>query len=1307
MSQPTLKVRIAPSGQGFAFEAFGPDGVSPTAITGFAGLDESQALTVTGLPQAQGVTLGYGPAAIGPIPFRRVPTAVSSSFPIALPGPGVYDLWACVVSYACAANVFDGVLPAIPVAPGPIAPASTAYPAPQAIALDPASPPTGTYTDPGGAVFLPLGRFSFATSSAVVEVYAPAAGNFDPSAVRVVPAGGGAAIVMDTTSASNTVYDGLLYPDKESGLSTNRSGYYGSGFRTYSASQFIPTSWYLDPADVAAAFQASPAFAGGVKATSAFYIGTPTIGSPTPTIPHTINLAFSGPAGGVAIGPPTFSDPSVSGAILHPGGQPIRWTRAGVTTPIDPAGSSFTRQGFGDEPFFHVPLPQSDVYPGTIGGAYIATADGYTFTIQGQQIPGTGVDGESYTGLSTYLAYGLGGSVLTFPLEGLPAATYSLEITWPLLSPTAFANQNWGGPCASATVTVLDRSGAVLHAETVDQTKPPVGPADPARPGVSWHSLGSFVGAGVENRLHVVITNTAGVGVTIADAVRITRTSPDTSIRIAPTDVVTFDAPPGAIQTGAGPSPALVGYVAGHAAGSLLPDPALVTPKMTVGWNATGDAVYSMNLGHSNLCKRITTGPSYPGDHGLPGFLAVDANLYPTSLSIPVAIMPVVGRAGDGEAAGPGIPAIPNDAAQTWSVWWDDASGGQAPAPGLVDANGTPFPEVALPTTVKGQAVGNRRYFNGVHDARASAPAVQLALPGNARAADGTYPCTIKNLAIYPPDPATGGAWANPPVWHPSFTARLGIGPIRCLDLTGAAASNSVESSDAAQPGWFSFGNSPQRAVGIASIRQDANADGFFNGQVGAVIRITTATPHGLSEMQTVSLTPGSSGTIGHAAFTFNGGPLITDYSNGQPYDPPSYFDDQTPPVHVLSATEFSIITGFNRSLKLAGATASSFAMSNVLTPTAATTPPAATAATVVLGGNPGVPYADVVALGVESGQPIWLPIPALASDAWMTEIAHQCLAQPVGRKLYLEYCNETWNSGVIERAVFELLSPGLKLSTAAYDYAASYVYKMKHCHDLFESVFAAAGRGGEIVRVCGSCGANPGTTRSVAGYSVLYNAPIDLLAVGAYLDCCPPDATFGNVPPATLDRLNIYTIEQDCDLRELAIEYGPLRTLFDGHFQGLVAAGAKRSDGSPTGVAVYEGGIQTLMAGISGYSQTPNATNPWLRTLAGIRHPRMYRLARRVAELAQAGKCELFLDYHTGTTLDLITWAKFEGTYRPYGTGDPTKDTANFAPFTPKAAVALQIPAAYRDWAQATLPNAPAKGRIPFHFFFQNAGGI
>jgi len=372
MSQPTLKVRIAPSGQGFAFEAFGPDGVSPTAITGFAGLDESQALTVTGLPQAQGVTLGYGPAAIGPIPFRRVPTAVSSSFPIALPGPGVYDLWACVVGPACAANVFDGVLPAIPVAPGGTVPTTTTYPAPQAIALNPASPPGTTYTDPNNAVFLPLGRFSFATATAVIEIYAPVAGTgFDPSAVRLVPVAGGTPIIMDTIPAANTVYDGLLYPDKQSGLSTNRSGYYGAGFRAYGASVYIPTSWYLDPADVLAAFQASPSFAGGVTPGSAFFIGTPAIGSPTPAVPHLVSLQFAGPKGGVAIGLPTISDASVTGTILHPGGQPLRYTTGGVTTAITPAMCTiaFGVGNGGPQSYFVVPLPTK------LAGGAVVTVD--------------------------------------------------------------------------------------------------------------------------------------------------------------------------------------------------------------------------------------------------------------------------------------------------------------------------------------------------------------------------------------------------------------------------------------------------------------------------------------------------------------------------------------------------------------------------------------------------------------------------------------------------------------------------------------------------------------------------------------------------------------------------------------------------------------------------------------------------------------------------------------------------------------------------------------------------------------------
>jgi len=115
-ASPVIKIRVAPSGQGFAVEAFGPDGVSPTAITGFGGVDEVQALTFSGTPKGQAFTLRIDGKTTAPIPFRRVPPSSAFTFNVALPAPGSYDVQVNVPfpRGTPAPNnytVYDGVVP--------------------------------------------------------------------------------------------------------------------------------------------------------------------------------------------------------------------------------------------------------------------------------------------------------------------------------------------------------------------------------------------------------------------------------------------------------------------------------------------------------------------------------------------------------------------------------------------------------------------------------------------------------------------------------------------------------------------------------------------------------------------------------------------------------------------------------------------------------------------------------------------------------------------------------------------------------------------------------------------------------------------------------------------------------------------------------------------------------------------------------------------------------------------------------------------------------------------------------------------
>ncbi len=1250
MAQPVINVRVAPSGQAIAVECFAADGVTSAPITGFAGLDELQSLTVSGQPSAQAVALTYGGATTGPIPYRRVPPSSAFSYHLAV--TGTYDVQVCSGYGAGVANhqVYDGILPLG-----------------QAVTIDSSTMPAGTYTDPNGAVFRPVGRYTFATS-ATVDIFAALGATYTVSAIRFVPTNGGAAVIQIMSDPANTATSGDHAASVPiSATYANGSGIYGAGFE-YSGSvtaygTLQPSFWYLAVADVQAAIGALPGFSGGVTASSSF--SPPVLGGLTSQAPQIINLAFGGPKANLGIGQPTSSDPGMTPAVTHPGGQPprIRINGAAPITLVPDAWSP------GQSWFLGI-LPQADVYPGTAGGVYVMTADGYGFRAGGA-LSGVGAGGIPFTGYAKLLRYGFGGNNPdVFPFESLPAGTYTLEATWPVL-----AWPNAGGITGSAkaaTLAVVDGSGAVLHSEVADQSVAPAGVADPARSGVSWHSLGSYTVASGGTLQVQIFNRQADGGLSIADAVRLTRTSADASVRIAPTDAVTLDAPAGWLATSAGPAPASAAQVLGHASGSLMPDPALVTPTMPAGWNACGEDSGGANLWHCNLARRI----NYPGT---PGVAAVDATLHPTSLTAAgggqwFAFLSQL--SGEGESNGPGVPALPNTPAGVWSIWYDDASGGSSP-PLVLHTGSSPFPEVSLPTTVKGQATGNRVYYNNVYDPRASSATVGLLgfKSGPARA-DGTFPCSYQNIHVYPPDPATGGPWLNPPIWHPATVARLAGGPIRALDLTGAAASNIGGVEDVATQAELTLYGSPSVAISIATIAPDPAPDGYFNPAIGPILKVTTATPHGFRDMDAIGLamTDGS-------AF-----PTPTFTQNGQPFAAGTNFQGYNHYIHVTGTTTFDFVVEFNKGLIPGFAPAT---MTNTLTdPRMIATK----------GTGRGTPYEDIAALAIQANCPaIHVPIPIQATPALLDHVAACLLATPPGTMIRAEISNEPWNFTQTEWARCCYLSHALGLSPGGDEWVPGYCATAAAGHARLAAAFAAAGRSADLVRVFGAQQADPSTTAAIAGFCAAKGYPVDEIAIGPYLEGDPGGSPDAGQPA----RFNLYTVAQGLDLLELVTEYGPARTTWADHRAAIGQAGLKRPDGSPVRLIAYEGGLESVIPYGSGQPRG------MLRTIATMADVRMYRLSRRILELAQLGGCSAWQEYRLGLKWEGVTWDKVVGTLRGPGTGDPTQDTANVAPFADKLGLRSQFAGAFHAWTASMAPKPLPNNPIPFHYFFQSAGGF
>ncbi len=1219
MSTITVRARVAPSGQAIAVDCFDPAG-NPALITGFATTSESQTLSFGGTPVRQAETLTLGSLAIGPIPIARAPGSTEFINAVTLPAPGTYDVQACSGYGSGVANhqVYDGVIPL----GSPVAIDSSA---------------AGVYTDPTGGVFRAVGRYTFATTAAVLAISTGTAANFTVSACRFVPVAGGAAIIQAPDNPANfrTVAD-LVQQGAGSSYS-NGSGMYAGRFFAcpsgFAGPAYRQPSWYFPLAAVQAAMDA--AFGAGVVACSETSAEPNATSAPGP-FPIVATLAFGGTRAGQAVGAPAGSA-SVQALVAHPGGQPPRIRINGgpsIPLPADPAAVG--------RPWAYFAFPQADLFPGTVAGRYVQTADGYGFRAAGR-IGGVGANGIAFAGYAQALRYGAcGDSPDAFAFEALPAGTYRIEYTWPVV--TIPAGGGYTGVATAARLAVVDGSGAVLHAGTADQSKAPVGVADPVKAGSIWQDSGTTYAVAAGGTLIGQVSNPNNDGgISLADACRLTRVSADNSVNFLPADVVTFDAPAGWLTTAAGPAPAAVAEVLDHAA-ALVGGP--IAPTMETGFNASGDNPAGANIWHSNLLHRI----AYPG--GMSGVAAVDANLNPTLLTAASGghcYATVVSPAGDGESSGFADPCLPNDPAGIYSFWYDDASGGSAPPPILLDAANNAYPMIVLPTTVTGKATGNRIYFRQVVDLRNTSPTIAVYLSASGPAnPDGTYPISYKNLALYPPDPATGGAWLNPPVWHPLTVAKLAGGPIRVLDLTGAAASNIGDVGDVATPADLSLCTATVATVAITSIAPNSSPDGYFNPAIGPILKITTAAPHGFRDLDAIvfSMTDGS-------AF-----PTPTFAQGGQPFAAGTNFEGYNHYVHATGLTTADFVVEFNKGLTPGFVAA---VMTNALT---------AAGMVGVKGTGRATPYEDIAALAIQAGaSSLHVPVPGQATLALLDHVAACLLLTSKGMRIRLEIFNEPWNFTVSEWARCCYLSHALGLSPGGDEWVPGYCATAAAAHARVMAAFVAAGRGADLIRAFGAQQADYNTTAAIAGFCVAHGIPVDEIAIGPYFD--PATGSAADTVPQGLDRL------------ELEVEYGSLRTTWADHYGAIARSGLERPDGSAVRVAAYEGGLESAINGGSG---TPRGM---LRTQATMYDVRMYRIARRIPELAQLGGCTAWQEYRLGDHFLGNTWDKCNGTLRGPGAGDPTRDLANLAPFSDKFGLRSQVLGAYRDFNAAAIAGS------------------
>ncbi len=236
-----------------------------------------------------------------------------------------------------------------------------------------------------------------------------------------------------------------------------------------------------------------------------------------------------------------------------------------------------------------------------------------------------------------------------------------------------------------------------------------------------------------------------------------------------------------------------------------------------------------------------------------------------------------------------------------------------------------------------------------------------------------------------------------------------------------------------------------------------------------------------------------------------------------------------------------------------------------------------------------GVPLEVMVDLANELGADPWFTLPHEASDEYVREFAKMVRARlHPGRKVYVEYSNEVWNSmfGQSGYARSKGLEAGLSdnpfLAQLRF-YSARSVEVMK----IFEAVFAGSDR---LVRVAGSQAVTPWVSEKILEWNDAHEH-FDALGVAPYFG-----GAFGK--PETVSEISEWPTSKLLDALEVEI---------DGKNKESIGQQAEVARRFGVTLVAYEGGQHLV-----GYG---GAENDLLLTdlfVNANRSPRMYDLYRR-----------------------------------------------------------------------------------------------
>lgn len=558
-------------------------------------------------------------------------------------------------------------------------------------------------------------------------------------------------------------------------------------------------------------------------------------------------------------------------------------------------------------------------------------------------------------------------------------------------------------------------------------------------------------------------------------------------VTVGPTDSLHASALAGAIVTGDGSSPVLSAVAPAPAA--LLPAFQAVPKSMLSGWNAATPDSLNPCPTYNNLFMH---GQWAIGNNAT-GYTA-DSNNEITAIAGSGTVVVYAQFAGAASPNGYSLPGsgansgYPSMRPGTYTLKWDGSSATVA----LMAADGV--------STVAQQSSTITNTTNNTVVYTVTGVSSQFWIGLNLTITQAAGSCNAHNIRVYGPTSDVTGA----SLFHSDMLAKLrGTNLIRMVNSLGINSCNRVNYSDCTPTtGVFRSGVRSSIGFTVNHVANYSAGDGAYaSSQFGnsAALLFTTSSAHGLTEGQTVQLTGAALGTL-----TWTDGVNSRAAGIGGTVHLPS-----------ASTTTFSLIC-YGPGVSLA----SGQNLSGV---------------TGAMAIQDCMPIADCCALCNQIGAHLWVNIPHLATDSYVSSMMADVWAHlNAGLRCYVEDSNELWNFNIaFQQAIWNETQAGL----SGVDGPTQQAIRFKHRMSLCSAASATAGRSADLVRVLGGFQASVARTTTMVNWLAANSGAVDRLCIALYYN-----GTAQTAPDST-DRtaaLTAMTVPQHEDLESVYCQRDP-----------------------------------------------------------------------------------------------------------------------------------------------------------------------